>query len=79
MGVGEAPALDGQGVDVRGRNLRFGVVAADVAKAEVIGHEEDDIRPAAAGFLGRRSAARNAAQKRRPYAARCETFQETSS
>ena len=44
VGVGEAHALGGEAVQVRRGDPRFGVVAARVPVAEVIGQDEDDVR-----------------------------------
>jgi len=41
--VGEANALPGQAIDVRGGRLGFGVVTADIAVAEVVGEDEYDV------------------------------------
>src|SRR5687768_2467737 len=44
MRVGESNALSCQAIAVRRRDPRFGVVAAQVAVAEVVGKNEDDVR-----------------------------------
>ena len=49
MGVGEARAFLRHAVHVRRRDLLGGVVAAEVALAEVVGEDHDDVRPARTG------------------------------
>ena len=42
--VGEEHPLRGEAIEVRRRDLALGVVAADVAVAEVVGEDDDDVR-----------------------------------
>ena len=43
VGIGEAASLSRQTIDVRSRDLGLGVVATNIAIAEIIGHEKDDV------------------------------------
>jgi hypothetical protein len=55
MKIGEADAVDSEFIDVRRLNDLL-AVAAEFTVAEVVGHDEDDIRPVAQ--IGRRLSAR---------------------
>src|SRR5436305_929970 len=45
MGVGEGHALGGDGLEVRWGDLALGIETVDVAGAEIVGEDVDDVRP----------------------------------